>query len=221
MPRLFITPREQNLISDLTKEIVKDVNGQKIYYYPISELKTKAHTLYNESPEKVFDSPLSIDAFVGVPEATGKIDQFTYDQEFRLEAYVQYRDLADKNINMTVGDFFSYGSVLYEIADVNPIKPIFGQVEHVDGLKVTAYRAREGQLKVKVLGPTLTSRTDADAIQTDFDQQRGFAENQAGPTGDKRDLQENGVLDKPLTGPQEVSVRGDKTNSGNAFYDEG
>ena len=30
MARLFITPREQDLISDLTKEIMKDVVGQTI-----------------------------------------------------------------------------------------------------------------------------------------------------------------------------------------------
>ena len=35
MARLFITPRELNFISDITKEIIKDVVGQKVYYYPI------------------------------------------------------------------------------------------------------------------------------------------------------------------------------------------
>jgi hypothetical protein len=173
MPRLFITPREQNLISDLTKEVIKDVNDQRIYYYPISELKTKAHELYNESPDKVFDSPLAVEALVGVPEATGKIDRFTYDQEYKLEAYVQLRDLVDKGIKLSVGDFFSYGSVFYEITDVNPMRPIFGQIENVDGMKITAYQARESQLKVKLFGPTSQGYTDAAAVQTRFEQQRG------------------------------------------------
>ena len=64
MARLFITPREMNFISDITKEVIKDVNGQKIMYFPISELKTKAHDVYNEALEKVFDNPVSIDALV-------------------------------------------------------------------------------------------------------------------------------------------------------------
>ncbi len=37
MARLFVTPREVNFINDLTKELIKDVIGQKIYYYSISE----------------------------------------------------------------------------------------------------------------------------------------------------------------------------------------
>ena len=41
MARLFITPREINFINDLAKEIVKDVIGQKIYYFSISEINAK------------------------------------------------------------------------------------------------------------------------------------------------------------------------------------
>ena len=41
MPRLFLTPRELNLFSDINKELIKDVIGQVVYYYPISEVKTK------------------------------------------------------------------------------------------------------------------------------------------------------------------------------------
>ena len=44
MARLFITPREINFINDIGKEIVKDVIGQKIYYFPISHIKTQIHS---------------------------------------------------------------------------------------------------------------------------------------------------------------------------------
>ena len=64
MARLFITPREIDLISDLTKEVVKDVIGQKIFYYSISVTKTQIHEVYEESPEKVFETPLELDALV-------------------------------------------------------------------------------------------------------------------------------------------------------------
>ena len=64
MPRLFMTPREINFINDLGKELVKDVIGQKIYYFQISEIKSRVHDVYEESPDKVFENPIEIDCLV-------------------------------------------------------------------------------------------------------------------------------------------------------------
>ena len=47
MSRLFITPREIDFINDVAKEVLKDVAGQKIYYFPISEVKTRVHDVYH------------------------------------------------------------------------------------------------------------------------------------------------------------------------------
>lgn len=215
MPRLFITPREQNFISDIVKELVKDVNGQKIFYFPISELKTRVHDVYNESPEKIFDAPIEIDALVDQPKYETKVDGFTVDQTSTLDVYVQYRDLRDKNIDVAVGDFFSYGSYFYEITKANYTRNIYGQVEHIDGVLLTGTSARQSQFFAKVFGPTQTKFTDADAVQDKFVQQRGSSE-----TSDRRDLQEDGVLERPLTGPREVSPRGTNSGAGSAFYDE-
>ena len=55
MPRLFITPREVDFISDITKELVKDVRGQKIFYYRVREDLTEVHDVYEEAPEKIFN----------------------------------------------------------------------------------------------------------------------------------------------------------------------
>ena len=51
MARLFITPREIDFINDTAKELVKDVIGQTIYYFQISEIKTNVHDVYEEAPE--------------------------------------------------------------------------------------------------------------------------------------------------------------------------
>ena len=64
MARIFITPREIDFISDLTKEITKDVRDQKIYYYRIREELTNVHDVYEEAPEKVFDPPVELDCRV-------------------------------------------------------------------------------------------------------------------------------------------------------------
>jgi hypothetical protein len=64
LARLFITSREIDFISDINKELVKDIQGQKIYYYVVREDLTNVHDVYEEAPEKVFDPPIEIDARV-------------------------------------------------------------------------------------------------------------------------------------------------------------
>ena len=115
MARLFITPRELNYISDITKEIIKDVIGQKIIYYPVSEIKTKTHEVYNEALKKIFDNPIIIDALVSNEfQTTTKIDKFGIDAQYQIEVYLQYRDLVDKGININIGDFFSFSDIPFE-----------------------------------------------------------------------------------------------------------
>ena len=222
MSRLFITPRELNFISDITKELLKDVVGQKIYYYPISELKTKTHGVYNEALQKVYDNPIAIDALVDNNFQTDtKIDKFGIDAQFKIEVFIQHRDLVDKGINVAIGDFFSFSDIFYEVTEKVFMRNIYGLPEHKDGVKLVAAKAREGLFDAPMVGPTDISRPEADAVQTEFHQQRGEAFDQNGePTGDKRDLVDVGVLDKPLTGPKEVSEKGDPQSVGSAFYDE-
>jgi hypothetical protein len=222
MARLFITPRELNFISDITKEIIKDVVGQRIYYYPISELKTKTHGVYNEALRKIYDNPIAIDALVDNNfQNDTKIDKFGIDAQFKVEVFIQHRDLVDKGINVNIGDFFSFSDIFYEITERNFMRNIYGMPEHKDGVRLVGVKAREGLFVAPIKGPTDIEYTDADAVQQEFHQQRGEALDSNGEaTGDKRDLVENGVLDKPLTGPKEVSDKGDPTKVGSAFYDE-
>lgn len=221
MARLYLTERELNFISDITKEVIKDVVGQRIFLYPISEHKTLTHGVYNESVKKVFDNPISLDALVSnTYQEDTKINQFGVDSQYQLEVFVQYRDLVEKGIDVSIGDYFSFSNIFYEINDKVTMRNIYGLPEHKDGVKLTGVRARESQFKALLLGPTDISNTDSDAVQKTFVQQRGLDNNSEGATGDVRDLVKNGVLDGPLTGAREVSSRGDLTSAGAAFYDE-
>jgi hypothetical protein len=166
MSRLFITPRELDFFSDIAKEVIKDVGGQVIYYYPISELKTKTHGVYNESLEKVFDNPIILDALVDSHfQSDTKIDSFGVDKKFKLEVFVQYRDLVEKGINVQIGDFFSFSDIFYEITENVILRNIGGLPEHKDGVKLIGTKAREGQFKTAILGPTDISHTDGSAVQ--------------------------------------------------------
>jgi hypothetical protein len=220
MGRLFITPREVDFINDIAKEVVKDVIGQKIYYFPISEVKTQVHDVYEEAVDKVFENPIEIDALVKYEAQNVTTNKFGSEETYNIEAYVQSRDLLDKGIEVTEGDFFSYGDTFFEIIKAPSSATIFGQIEHKRYITITGKQSRKGQFISKVFGPTSEAYSDDDAVQNTYVQQRGFEENRLGKTGDVRDLQKKGVLDAPITGPAEVSPEGSDTKAGSAFYDE-
>jgi len=222
MARLFVTPREIDFISDVTKEVVKDVIGQKIYYYAVRDDLSEIDPVYEEAPEKVYDPPVIIDAMINWEPGAFETGRFGIDEKYKQEVYIQYRDLIDKGLAETVqtGDYYSYGTLFFEITSVVYDKNIFGQIEHYTGVTLSGVQARQGQINFDPIGPTDEGYSDADAVQETFAQQRGFAENQLGPTNDERALIEKGVLTKPITGPAEVSPKGTSGNAGSAFYDE-
>ena len=220
MGRFFITPREINFINDIAKELVKDVIGQKIYYFPISEIKSKVHDVYEESSDKVFENPIEIDALVKYQPQDISTNRFGSEENSSIEVYIQSRDLLDKGIEVLEGDFFSYGELFFEVIKAPDTDTIFGQVEHERFVTITGKQSRKGQFVSKIFGPTSEKYNDADAVQDTFIQQRGETSNRLGETGDVRDLRKNGVLDDPITGPKEISSKGDPNNAGSAFYDE-
>lgn len=220
MARLFITPREIDFISDVTKEIVKDVIGQKIYYYSISVLKTKVHTVYEEAPEKVFENPIEIDALVNWTPEEIRTNRFGSEENYSIEAFLHNRDLLDKGIEVSEGDFFSFGAIFFEITSMRWDKNVYGQVEYKTGVKLVGKQARKSQFSAKILGPTSEGDLEDGATQDTFVQQRGFDRNRLGETGDTRALQDKGVLEEPITEPKEISSKGDSTGSGSSFYDE-
>ena len=220
MARIFITPREIDFISDLTKEITKDVRDQKIYYYRVRNDITNVHDVYEEAPEKVFDPPIELQAMVDWSPEETRTNRFGSEEFKTIEVYVQMRDLIDRGFEVEAGDYFSYGSIFFEITSHVFISNIFGQVEYKTGIKITGKQARKDLIKTAPIGPTTEGELEGDSIQSEFVQQRGEAENKLGKTGDKRALIDKGVLDKPLTGPREVSDAGDSGSGSSSFYDE-
>lgn len=220
MSRLFITEREINYINDLAKELIKDVVGQKIYYFSISNIKSQVHDVYEESPDKIFEKPIEIDALVKYSPQDVRTNRFGSEEYYSIECYLQSRDLLNKGITVHEGDFFSYGETFFEVIKSPATDVIFGQIEHKVYITITGKQSRKGQFLSKIFGPTSEAYSDADAVQNTFVQQRGFEKNRLGATGDVRDLQKNGVLDAPLTGPAEVSPAGDPDSVGSSFYDE-
>ena len=214
MARLFITTRELDLISDLTKEVIKDVIGQKIYYYRVREELTQVHDVYEEATEKVFDPPVELEALVEWTSPEINTNQFGSETKGTVNVMIHQRDLLDKNVVIREGDYFSYGSTFYEATSLIPISKIFGQIEHVTGYKITGKQAREGQIGKAPLGPLGDNFTDSNAVQETFEQQRGYEKNTAGETNDVRTLRDKGILDAPLSQPRRVT----EDATGSSFY---
>jgi len=210
MARLFITPREIDLISDLTKEIHKDVIGQVIYYYPVRDDVTKVHDVYEEAVDKVFDPPIEIDARLEWQPKDVSTDRFGHHSSYNITAYLHYRDVIDRGLEIREGDYFSFGDNFFEILTTRYDSTVYGQIEHYTGYVLMGKTARKGQIDVKPIGPTEEIYTDADAVQEGFLQQRGDADK-----GDKRELVSDGVIPAPETGAKKVKKVGSSKSS---FY---
>jgi len=217
--RLFITPREIDLISDLTKEVIKDVVGQKVYYYRVREDLTKIHDVYEEAKDKIFDPPVEIEARVEWMPGEVRTNRFGNEEFASINVFFHEKDIVDKEIEVRTGDYFSYGDTFFEITSAIIETNLYGQVEHAVGTKVVGKQARIGQIDVVPLGPTSASSKELDAVQENFVQQRGFEENSEGTTGDKRALQDKGKLDPPVSDkPAEVSKKDDASTTESHFY---
>ena len=193
-------------------------SGQKIYLYQISEAKTRIHDIYEESPDKVFDNPIEIDCLVKYMEPEIRANNFGFEKFHNIEAYIQSKDLLDKGITVLEGDFFSYGAVFFEVTQAPSSDIIFGQIEHGRFITVKAKQARKSQFFSKVFGPTSDRYSDPDAVQDTFVQQRGFKDNSQGETADIRDMRKKGIIENPITGPKEVSKKGDTNNKGSSSF---
>lgn len=217
MARLFVTPREIDFINDTVKEIIKDVMGQKIYYYRVRPEFTNIHDVYEEAVDKIFDPPVEIECRVQYQPEEVRTNKFGSEEYFTIEAWFHARDLIERDIQIKEGDFFNFDATWFEVVKSMVDTIVYGQIEHSMGIHVVCKQARQGLIDIEPLGPTNEQWTDANAVQDTFYQQRGFATNKEGETADVRNLQQKGILDAPLSGPAEVSPAGGISS---AFYDE-
>lgn len=218
MARLFITPREVDFISDLTKEINKDIIGQKIYYYRVRSDLTDVHEVYEEAVTKVFDPPVEIEARVDWDPSEVRTNKFGSETFKTIQVHIHYRDLLDRNLEAREGDYISYGDTFFEITSSLFTSLIFGQVEYKTGLKLACKQARKGQIDFKFHGPTDESNNEVDAVQKTFVQQRGKPVNREGETGDVRALTEQGKVEQVEDNVVEVSDKGDESKISSSFY---
>lgn len=215
MARLFLGQREADFFSDITKELIKDVAGQKIFYYTVREDLSDIHDVYEESLYKIFNPPVEIECLVEWQPSEVKTTQFGHEQIKSIAAYLHNRDLIDRDINIKQGDYISYGEHFFEITSLIYDKLVYGQIERTASLKLTAKQARKEHIFKTALGPTYEAYLGKGNIQTTFEQQRGQTES------DTRQLQKDGVLEEPISSPKKVAPDGSTRSIngiGSSFY---
>jgi hypothetical protein len=217
MARLFVGQREVDFFADISKELIKDVVGQKIYYYTVRDDLSDVHDMYEESIEKIFNPPIEIEAAIEWQPSEVKTTRFGTENVKTLTIYLHYRDMLDRNIEFREGDYFSYGTLFFEATSIVYDKLIFGQIERVISMKVTGKQTRINHVNKSPHGPKSEIFTDSDAIQTQFEQQRGI------PDHDIRTLQKDKVLEPPINGARKVAPDGSNksvNDVGSSFYGE-
>jgi hypothetical protein len=187
MARLFITEKELQYHAEIAQEVIKDVIGQKVYYYAVSPIKSNVNDTYNETIEKIFDGPIIVDALCGQPEWENISDSHGSYLKGKIEVLFQGRDLFLKKIRLCEGDFITYGNHSYEIVSYVPMNNMWGQEEHDRSFKAVCTTARPGRFDPsQFLAPS--SEGLPNGSQREFVQQRGLTATKEGITNDIREM---------------------------------
>jgi len=215
MARLFLGQREADFFSDISKELIKDVAGQKIYYYTVREDLSDVHDVYEESMHKIFNPPTEIECLVEWQPSEVKTTQFGHEQIKTISVFMHNRDVIDRDLNIQQGDYISYGEYFFEITSIVYDKLVYGQIERVTSIKLACKQARIEHIFKNAIGPTYEAYVESDAVQVEFEQQRGQTES------DVRQLVKDGVLEEPISKPRKVANDGtvkSVNGVGSSFY---
>jgi hypothetical protein len=191
MARLFITDREFNFFSDIVKEVMKDISGQSVYYYPVNYSKTNPSDVYQESMEKIFDKPLYLPAVVEYLGQEANMEAGIVSVTAPIKVHLHKRDMDDNGIVPSIGDYIQFGEVNYEIKKVLNPDMQYGQIEHKYWYSVECIQS-DTKVFYREPEPILNLQQ---ATKLDY-----FTQIRGEVFYDKRDLQAPDLVGKPLTG---------------------
>lgn len=193
MSRLFVSPRDYDFISDVTKEMLQDVIGLRVWYYRIAQDVTVVDDTYNEASEVIFEDPILIDLFMRKEDHNVEVGKFGRQEWRTREIYFHYDTLMDVGLNPRDGDVFAWANQFYEIQELRTIGRIWGAVEYILGLEGKARQVQSGGINARI--PHLPS-LHANRMNEEhkWSQQRGLDTTPDGqPTNSRRRLVDKGV----------------------------
>jgi hypothetical protein len=145
-PPLFLGKKERDLVKQVNDELVENVIGQAILYYPIDMDRTNFHDMYGEAVEKTYLSPIRVYALIKFDEeATSYMEGMGIDADSVITVNFHRRRLTeDQDLYVREGDFILYGKTYYEIVKLSEPRKLFGQVNHTFEITAICKRARKG-----------------------------------------------------------------------------
>ena len=145
-PPLFLGKKERDLVKQVNDELIENVIGQQILYYPIDMERTDFHEMYGEAIEKTFLPPVRVYALVEWTEfSTFYLENAGIDKSWEILVHFHKRRLEeDQNMYVREGDFVLYGEYYYEIVKLSEDKKLFGQVAHGFEISAICKKARKG-----------------------------------------------------------------------------
>jgi len=145
-PPLFLGEKERNLVKQVNDELIENVIGQQILYYPIDLESTDFHPLYGEAIKKSYLPPVRIYALVEFTDySTSYLENAGVDKTWEIMVHFHRRRLTeDQNLYVREGDFVLYGDYYYEIVKLSEPTKLFGQVDYSFEIAATCKRARKG-----------------------------------------------------------------------------
>lgn len=146
--RKFITEKEIAFINKINRELIQDFVGQEIIYYAISEEHTVSHDLYRESIDKVWFSPVKINARVEYDNTVVEASNLTLDSKHELTVWFHNEELNDRNVSPKDGDFVEFSQIVFEITSVTTPELVFGQPNNRIMTRCVCKPSREGQMQV-------------------------------------------------------------------------
>ena len=143
---LFLGKKERNLVKQVNDELIENVIGQAIAYYPVDIERTNYHDLYGEAVTKTFLPPVRVYALVEFDGITTKYSSnIGLDKDSSVTVHFHKRRLTeDQDLYVREGDFLLYGSIYYEIVTLKEPKEIFGQADRRMEISAKCIKARKG-----------------------------------------------------------------------------
>ena len=145
-PPLFLGKKERDLVKQVNDELIENIIGQQILYYPIDMQTTSFHDMYGEAIEKTYLPPIRIYALVKFDkEESSYLEGMGIDSDSVVTVNFHKRRLTeDQDLYVREGDFILYGKIYYEIVKLLEPRKLFGQVNHTFEVSAVCQRARKG-----------------------------------------------------------------------------